>query len=229
MTGGCLSPYLDWKAVVDPQAAEALAALLTHDRMARRWSGLTEPARVLHRNILTGYLVTGGAPDGVGDAQALAELRKRDLIYFEEGKIGAYPFAPSESGHRVTRGATSFQAVCVIDAFGVASMLDGQVSMVTGCGACGSEIKFEVENGRAERCEPPDAMVWAAVRESGGRAATSQCRTMRAFCAGDHLKSWTEGEAGWVLSPAQAAQIGTAIFGPGSAFGKALTRGDARW
>ena len=222
MTGGCRSPYLDWQAVADPQATEALAALLTPERMWRRWSGLSKPACVLHRHILTRYLETGEAPDSIAESRALTELRGRDLIFLEAGRIGAYPFAPSESGHRVTRGASSYQAVCVIDAFGIASMLDGPFSIETSCGSCGAEITFEVEGVRVRRCDLPDAVVWAAARDTGGCAATSQCRTMRAFCSVEHLKSWTRSEDGFVLSPAQAAQIGTAIFGPGSAFGKAL-------
>ena len=110
------SPYLNWEVVTDAEAAEALAALLTVDRMAQRWDNLPPASRELHRDILAAFLRLGPIPmhDELASRSGTAflDILERDLVFRDGDLVGAYPFACRDTGHRVTSGGASWWPVC---------------------------------------------------------------------------------------------------------------------
>ncbi|PCH66321.1 MAG: hypothetical protein COC12_13300 [Rhodobacteraceae bacterium] len=69
-----------------------------------------------------------------------------------------------------------------------------------------------------DRVHPENARIWAGVAPVAGCAATSQCQSMLLFCNPGHHEDWRKTNApngrGYNLSPAQALQLGAAIFRP---------------
>lgn len=216
------SLYLDWEVVTDAEAADAIEALLTVDRMAQRWDDLPPASRELHRDILAVFLRSGPIPrhDELASRSGtvLSDILERDLVFRDGDLVGAYPFACRDTGHRVTSGGASWWPVCAIDAFGIAAMIERPAQIETACPVCNRQLMFQTDGSAIKTSQ--DALVWASMRDTGGCAANTQCKTMRAICSDAHAKEWAASDEGYRLTIPQAAQIGTAIFGPGSAFGR---------
>lgn len=101
----------------------------------RRITGVSAPARVVHKAILHGFASTGHAPEPAILAAAmpadhdvgmvLAELHDHDVIRLDQrGRIrAAYPFSGVATVHTVTiAGGPRVYAMCAIDALGVADI-----------------------------------------------------------------------------------------------------------
>ncbi len=229
MGPGAGRPWFDLSVVSDPLVVEALDALLTEWRMRKRWHDLPAAHRRLHRAILRGYLGAGVPPslaDMTGDfgdlvELALEDLAKRDLILLDSGKVaGAYPFTSRTARHSVEIAGREIAAMCAIDALGAAAMAR-QDARVRGCCAhCDAPIEIDVaEAGLAiARVQPAKALIWAGVTPVLGCAADTQCQSMLLFCERAHLDAWRADNAprgeGFCLTPAQALQLGAAIFRP---------------
>jgi Alkylmercury lyase len=221
--------WFDHSVVSDPRVSEALGVLLSDWRMAKRWDDLPAAHRRLHRAILHGYLQTGKAPGRVelagvfGDATGaiLEDLVMRDLIVLESGEIiGAYPFTSRLSRHMVEIGGQEIAAMCAIDALGAGAMAGRDAKVRADCAECGALIRVAItaEGLEIARVTPEGVMIWAGVEPVSGCAADTQCRSMLMFCNLDHLEAWRAIHAprgtGFHLAPAQALELGAAIFRP---------------
>jgi Alkylmercury lyase len=221
--------WFDHSVVSDPRVSEALGALLSDWRMAKRWDDLPPDHRRLHRAILHGYLQAGEAPGRVelaadfGDATdaILDDLVARDLIVLETGEIvGAYPFTSRLSRHMVEIGGQDIAAMCAIDALGAGAMARRDAQLRADCAECGALIRVAIvaEGLEIARVTPEGMMIWAGVEPVAGCAADTQCRSMLMFCNLDHLEAWRAVHAprgtGFHLTPAQALELGAAIFRP---------------
>jgi len=221
--------WFDLSVISDPQVNEVLNGLLEKGRMKKRWGDLAPAHRRLHQDILRGYLRSGHAPSraqlqarlsGPVDP-ALEDLVQRDLILLDAGAVtGAYPFTSRASRHKVSINGQDINAMCAIDALGAGAMAGRDARVRSQCAQCDTPIKIGItENGLAIRCvQPAHALVWAGVKPVSGCAADTQCRSLLLFCNRAHLEAWRTAKApdgqGWCLTPAQALQVGAAIFRP---------------
>ncbi len=221
--------WFDFAVVSDPLVVNALGGLLTDWRMRKRWDDLPTAFRHLHRVILRGYLETGRAPSrqelairyGEVVGPGLDDLVARDLILVDGGEVvGAYPFTSRSSRHSVEIEGREIAAMCAIDALGAGAMARREARVHSRCVRCDAPIAIDVmERGLAiGHVKPVGALVWAGVEPVSGCAADTQCRTMLLFCDRAHLEAWRSANApggeGWCLTPAQALQLGAAIFRP---------------
>jgi hypothetical protein len=220
MTEG--TSWFDVSVVSDPLVGVALGDLLSDQRMRRRWHDLAPAHRNLHRAILRAYLQTGKPPLPAEMAEpALKDLSDRDLVVLDEGRvIGAYPFTSRPSHHQVEIAGREIAAMCAIDALGAGAMARRDVRVRSGCAHCDTPIDINVTGAGLEidRVAPETARIWAGVTAISGCAANSQCQSMLLFCGPGHLEDWRNANApdgrGYSLSPAQAVQLGAAIFRP---------------
>jgi Alkylmercury lyase len=221
--------WFDLAVVSDPLVVKALGALLTDWRMRKRWEDLPSAFRRLHRAILQGYLETGSAPsrENLGKrfggvvGSGLDDLVARDLILLDGGEVaGAYPFTSRPSRNSVEIQGCEIAAMCAIDALGAGAMARRDAKVRSRCARCDAPVEIDVSgHGLAiGRVQPAGAPVWAGMEPVSGCAADTQCRTMLFFCDRAHLEAWRAANApdgeGWCLTPAQALQVGAAIFRP---------------
>jgi alkylmercury lyase-like protein len=221
--------WFDLSVVSDPLVTEALGASLTDWRMRKRWDDLPPAYCRLHRAILRGYLDTGNAPSrqnlagrfGEKLGAGLADLVERDLIVLDGDEVtGAYPFTSRPSAHSVKISGCEIAAMCAIDALGAGAMARRDAQVRSRCAWCDTSVEIGISgHGLAiGRVQPASALVWSGVATVSGCAADTQCRSMLFFCKRSHLEAWRTANAldgeGYQLTPAQALQMGAAIFRP---------------
>jgi hypothetical protein len=225
----------DWSAVTKPRAREALAGRLAAragllDRWALRLEAIEDLA---WRTILRLYADCGRPPtladivSASGIAQdvlkdALQTLRSHDLIDLDPhtGNIRlAYPFTQAATGHRVKIRGHVLQALCAIDALGVAGMYGTDVAISSPCHHCGAPVHVETASeGKALRSvSPSGTAVWYDFAYDAS-AATSCCPAIAFFCADEHRQQWLNDQMprrdGIGLTIDEALEVGRAIFGP---------------
>jgi hypothetical protein len=99
-----------------------------------RITGVSAPARSVHRAILRGFASTGRPPDreslsavaGPDLDVLLRELHNRDVVRLDQhgGILAAYPFSARPTPHTVAiGGGATVYAMCAIDALGISAML----------------------------------------------------------------------------------------------------------
>jgi alkylmercury lyase-like protein len=217
-----VDPWYDLSVVSDPLVKDALGHLLTDWRMRKRWHDLPRVHRDQHRAILRGYLSTGTPPSHAETpGPALQDLSERDLIVLDQGRVvGAYPFTSRPSRHSVEIAGCKIAAMCAIDALGAGAMARSDARVRSRCAFCDAQIEIDVcKAGLAiDRVHPAEARIWAGIESVSGCAADSQCRSMLLFCNYNHLEDWRDVNApnseGYCLTPAQALQLGAAVFRP---------------
>jgi hypothetical protein len=225
----------DWSAITEPQARRALAGrLASRAGLLNRWAvKLGDDEDLLWRTILWLYVELGCAPTrtemaartGVPDARLstlLASLRSHDLIDLDDvtGEVMlAYPFTEAATGHRIHFGKHTLNALCAIDALGVAAMYRRGISISSRCHQCGSPIHVETraQGERLRSTQPRGAVVWYDFAYDGS-AASSCCPAIAFFCSEEHRREWcgtqSPPRAGIDLTMGEATQVGSAIFGP---------------
>lgn len=225
----------DWSVVTNSAVREALGGrMAARASLLQRWSHvLDESEDLVWRSLLQLYadhgrppsvdeLVTetGMQPDRIADL--LRDLEFRDLISMEGNTRRiqrAYPFTETTTGHRVELKGHSLNALCAIDALGVASMYRCDVSIESSCRFCSGAICIATfaEGQRLRSISPADAVVWYDFAFEGN-AATSCCPVIAFFCSEGHLRRWLDAQSprrnGMCLSIAEALEVGRAIFGP---------------
>jgi hypothetical protein len=148
----------DWSVVTAPAAREALSGrMAAREGLLDRWSQALDTGEdFVWRTILQLYADKGQPPrpgdvadqTGIATARVVALLRKlqlRDLVGLEPGGGSiryAYPFTETPTGHRVELGANVLNALCAIDALGVASMYGTDIMVESSCRQCGQRIRF---------------------------------------------------------------------------------------
>lgn len=225
----------DWSAATTAAARDALLARsASRERLLDRWAiPLDAMADCLWRCALQlfGDLARAPSVDELAVAigwplprvkAALQELQHRDLLGLDAAGTAidyAYPFTSRHTGHTVQLGAHALNALCAIDALGVAAMYQHDIVITSRCTLCGTGIKFmTADRGhRLRSVSPENAVVWYDFRYAGC-AATSVCQMTVFFCSDAHLQAWRNGmaseEDGRRLLPAEALEAGRALFAP---------------
>lgn len=225
----------DWSAVTEPQARRALGGrLASRAGLLDRWAvRLDDDEDLLWRTILSLYAELGRAPTrfdmaartGMPDAHLstlLASLGSHDLIGLDDVTVEvrlAYPFTEAATGHRIHLGRHTLNALCAIDALGVAAMYGRGISISSRCHRCGSPIHVETaaQGERLRSAQPAGAVVWYDFAYDGS-AASSCCPAVAFFCSEEHRREWCGTQSpprtGIDLTMGEAMQVGSAIFGP---------------
>lgn len=224
--------FPNWSVVKSPAVKDALQAMVGADHVFDRWSGYGPATDRVRVALLQLYSEDGRAPTtgalaeraglNVTSVQTLLEeLRRRDLVVLDgERIVGAYPFTDRDTGHRVTLDGRVLNAMCAVDALGIAAMTDRDITIASRCRHCGAPIRIASrDQGRAlAQIEPRTAVMWQSIRYEGACATNSLCATTAFFCSDDHLSAWCReqaaDEAGFRLSIEEGLEAGGALFGP---------------
>lgn len=223
----------DWDAAPSGAARAALRAIFETLGGGRSLAGFGPEEDDVLRAILASYAEQGfalgirwlaqkaGFP-AVEVRRLLERLAARDLLVLDRdsGNIrGAYPFTDRASGHRVTFGERTANAMCAVDALGVGAMLGKDTVVESFCAGCGCEVRaFTTNDGLSLReIHPAESFVWMGLGYDKACAATSLCLEIVFFCSAEHWRSWRagrNGRSGVRLSAEEALRVGRALFAP---------------
>jgi hypothetical protein len=156
---------------------------------------------------------------GLNPAEALARLVHEDLVHADEhgAILVAYPFSAHSRGHRVLIDNThAVEAMCAIDALGIAPMLDLPIEINSRDPVTGGEIWVRLDPGEGAWWEPETALVLAGSSCCEGPNFRGCCDVLNFFeshaSAERYLRDHAE-LAGLPISIPDAIEAGRAIFG----------------
>ncbi|MGX9984719.1 alkylmercury lyase family protein [Methylobacterium fujisawaense] len=230
---GILRP--NWSAVTTDMGRHALAGrMAARSGLLDKWLHALNPAEdQIWRGILRFYAAQGRPPKlaeiattaGLphkDTAVLLHKLQLQDLVGLDPSSgviTHAYPFTQSPTGHRVRLNEHAFNALCAIDALGIAEMYDTDVTIESQCRFCGVSIRVSTaEKGHGlQSSSPAQSVVWYDFAYADN-AAASCCPLIAFFCSDEHLQNWLDvqkpAHAGIRLTMLEALELGRAIFGP---------------
>ena len=193
-------------------------------------AALDERERALYRRLLRRF-ADGGTPTPAELAAAAAELEvdlgraaavfaAEDLVHFDSagGAVRvAYPFSATPRGHRVQiDGEHWVEAMCAIDALGIAAMLDRPIEVISHDPVSGGEVWVRVDPGDGAWWEPESAVVLAGSCASEGPSFRSCCDVLNFFESGEHALQYLLAHpevSGHAITSPDAIAAGAAIFG----------------
>jgi Alkylmercury lyase len=177
------------------EAALAAAAIPLERRGSERTRRLSDRERVLYQWILRGFAAgepptvetirDAAASVGVDVEAALARLAVEDLVHRDPQSsaiLVAYPFAGQPRGHRVLIDGTRWvEAMCAIDALGIAAMLNASVEVSSHDPSTGAEIWVRIDPGDGAWWEPETAVVLAGRQCDRGPSFGGCCEVLNFF------------------------------------------------
>lgn len=150
---------------------------------------------------------------------ALAALAREDLVHADtRGQpIVAYPFSAQHRGHVVViDGAHAVQAMCAIDALGIAPMLGLPIEVVSHDPLSRAQIHVEIDPGEDSRWRPEEAVVLTGSTRRDGPSFGGCCDVLNFFetkANADRYLHEHPGIAGWPISIPEAIEMGRIVFG----------------
>ena len=149
---------------------------------------------------------------------ALAVLAREDLVHTDDqGEVTvAYPFSARSRGHEVTIEGRVVQAMCAIDALGIAAMLDQPIEIRSHDPISGSEIHVHANPDGVTSWQPETAIVLAGSSTCEGPSYCGCCDVLNFFAAIENAQRYLKENsevAGVTISISEAASAGRAIFG----------------
>lgn len=211
-------------------AAALTAAAIPISKLGpARHARLSEPERELYFWILRRF-ATRGRPTsaetraaaerlGLEADPAIATLAREDLVHRgRDGEISvAYPFSGRPTAHCVRLpGGNEVDAMCAIDALGIAPMFGQPIEIVSRDPLTGDEIAAQMDPEGRVRWSPESAVVVAGAMAADGDSCQGCCPVLNFFVSHASAKRWL-GEhpqmRGTVISMQEAAAAGRAVFG----------------
>jgi Alkylmercury lyase len=207
-------------------AAEIPPSKLGPARRAR----LTDNDRELYFWILRRF-ATDGRPShadlraaaarlGIDAEHALGTLAREDLVHRgADGEITvAYPFSGRPTTHRVRfPGGHEVDAMCSIDALGIAPMFGEPIDVKSRDPVSGGEIRAHVAPDGTAEWWPKSAVVFAgAIHSEGDDACSGCCPVLNFFATVTNAERWLAehpGVRGAPISMSDATAAGRAVFG----------------
>jgi hypothetical protein len=206
-----------------------LAAIRPERRGRRRLSGLTQPERDLYRWILQRFAAalppSGEATRatalelGLDPDEALAALARDDLVHTNrDGRpVVAYPFSARDRGHRVLiDGVRAVEAMCAIDALGIAAMLGLPIEIRSRDPINGDEVHVQLHPGERVGWQPKEAVVLAGSICCDGPSFGGCCGVLNFFETAENAKRYL-GEHpeinGAPITIQEATEAGRVVFG----------------
>jgi hypothetical protein len=168
----------------------------------------------------SGEAVSAAAGDlGVDPDAALAVLAREDLVHVDESgrPTVAYPFSARDRGHRVRiDGGREVQAMCAIDALGIASMLEQPIEVSSGDPTSGGEVRVQLTPGEQPTWQPAEAVVLAGSAGCDGPSFGGCCDVLNFFETLENAQRYLHEHpqiTGTPISIPEAAEAGRVVFG----------------
>jgi hypothetical protein len=210
-------------------AALAAAEIPPSKLGAARRARLTESERALYFWILRQF-ATQGRPSSVDiyeaaerlaieAEQGLQTLAREDLVHRgSDGEVTvAYPFSGRPTAHRVRfPDGHEVDAMCAIDALGIAPMFGEQVEVASRDPVSGDGIQARVAPDGAAEWWPQSAVVVAGAVRSEGDACFGCCPVLNFFVSAANAERWLDRHpeiSGETISMQEAILAGRAVFG----------------
>jgi hypothetical protein len=156
---------------------------------------------------------------GLEPDQALAALARHDLVHADESgrPVVAYPFSSEARGHRVLiDGRHRVQAMCAIDALGIAPMLELPIEIVSRDPLSGGEVWVRLDPAEGAWWEPTEAAVLAGSACCAGPSFRGCCDVLNFFETRDNAALYLHEHpeiAGSPISIPDAIEVGRVVFG----------------
>jgi hypothetical protein len=216
---------------VSPEAVEVFrAAGIAPERRGRaRVERLAPEDRKLYDWILDRF-AHASAPTGeetraaargfdLDPDRTLAALAEEDLIHTDHSgrPLVAYPFSAIPRGHHVTiEGVGTVEAMCAVDALGMAAMLDRPIEISSRDPQNGTTVTVQLDPDGPPRWQPRSAVVVVGSAACDGPSYCGCCDVLNFFESAEsaqrYLADHPEVNGSWVSIPI-AIEAGTAIFG----------------
>ncbi len=154
-------------------------------------------------------------------AALLRDLQQRDLVGLDptSGTVTyAYPLAPDATGHQVWLGGRVLNALCAIDALGIAEMFDADATVTARCRSCGDTVTVSTaERGACSgaslrRCRSSGTISRTPAARPRPVARTSRSSARTSISGTGSTAS--DPRVGARLTMPEALELGRAIFGP---------------
>ena len=165
-------------------------------------------------------LARTAAERGVDLAQAVAVFAAEDLVHLDPASgavLVAYPFSGTPRGHRVLiDGDRWVEAMCAVDALGIAAMLERPIEVFSRDPLSGGEVWVRIDPGDGAWWEPEQAVVLAGSACSDGPSFRSCCSVLNFFESGEHALQYLLAHTdvtGHAITLPEAIAAGAAIFG----------------
>lgn len=212
------------------RVAEALdAADIAAERRGRqRLARLSQPERGFYLWVLRQFATAvppsadatrAAASDfDLDPEQALAMLAREDLVHTDsDGRpLVAYPFSANDRGYRVAiDGAHEVQAMCAIDALGIAWMLDLPIEIDSRDPISGGEIHVQLDPDGAANWQPEAAVVVAGSGCCDGPSFCGCCDVLNFFetpASAERYLLEHPDVTGTLISIAEAIEAGRVVF-----------------
>ena len=206
-----------------------MAAIRPERQGRRRLSGLTQPERELYRWILQRF--AAAAPPsaeatratalelGLDPELALAALARDDLVHTDEdgSPVVAYPFSARQRGHRVLiDGVHEVEAMCAIDALGIAPMLGLPIEISSRDPVSGGEVWVRLDPGEGPWWKPKQAVVLAGSVCCEGPSFRGCCDVLNFFESKQNAERYLREHdqiSGFPISIPAASELGRTVFG----------------
>jgi hypothetical protein len=219
------------QSVPDHRAVTALelAEIPPERQGQRRLSRLTPRERKLYRWILQRFATAEPPSSGATRAialelgldpdDALAALARDDLVHTDgDGRpVVAYPFSARDRGHRVLiDGIHEVEAMCAIDALGIAPMLGLPIEVRSRDPISGGEVHVHLHPGEQAAWQPTQAVVLAGSTCCDGPSFGGCCDVLNFFETAEnatrYLREHPEINGAPITIP-EAAEAGRVVFG----------------
>jgi mercuric reductase len=220
-----------WKVDATSRAKAALATLKELWQLDQKIAQLTEDEQAAWRYLIRTYPERGRPAyaeeiqaalkwsDAKAAEQALARLDGLDLLVLEGGLIACiYPYSVSPTLHEIHFPSMSqwqpVYAACAIDALGVSSLVEQEVSVESRCVYCDAPIHIELKGGAVMEAKPETMKLWIG-RRYETHSTTSLCASMIFACSDQHLAAWRgkSGEKdGYVVTLGEAAAVAQGLY-----------------
>ena len=204
------------------------AAIPASRRGRERTARLADGERALYRWIIEQFALA--APPtatqlaeqaqtlNLDPSDALAALAREDLVHTgDDGAITvAYPFSGRARGHEVTIADRVVQAMCAIDALGIAAMLDQPIEVRSRDPISRSEIRVHADPNAVTAWQPETAVVLAGSGSCEGPSYCGCCDVLNFFESTENAERYLRENpnvSGMPISIADAAAAGRAVFG----------------
>lgn len=193
-----------------------------------RTGGLSDTERELYHWVLSQFAERGRPSGemlrakafelGLEPGAAISVLAGEDLVHLDtDGEIKvAYPFSGQPTRHRVLlAGGHEVDAMCAIDALGMAAMLGEPVEVRSSDPDTGVEITVHVDVEGQARWEPTEAVVVAGSCCDGPsyRGCCSVLNFFGSSASAERYLSKHEEVRGRLISVPDALAAGAAVFG----------------
>lgn len=129
----------------------------------------------------------------------------------------AYPFPANERGHNVLiDGTHEVQAMCAIDALGIAPMINLPTTIVAHDSISGTEIRVQVDPDREAGWQPQGAVVLAGSTSCHGPSFRGCCDVLNFFETQENAERYLSDHpeiTGVSISIPIAIEAGRVVFG----------------